>query len=78
MRDVVLMYKQLNVSNGGGLTLEEFYSVYEANELLWEAQFNKIPWFHSTWEPIQVVCRYCNDLTNWCYFEYGICKFINE
>lgn len=73
-RDVVLMFKQLNSTGREGLTLDEFYSIYEVHELRWEAQFSKIPWFHSTWEPIQIICRYCNDLINWKYFEYAICK----
>ena len=76
LRDVVLMYKQLNTSGTNGLSLEEFYSIYDANELLWEAQFSKIPWFHASWEPIQVICRFCNNLTNWSYFEHIICKYL--
>lgn len=74
-RDVVLMYKQLNASGGEGLTLQEFYSIYDANELHWEAQFSQIPWFHATWEPLQLICRYANDFVHWPYFEHIICKF---
>ncbi|KAK6620619.1 hypothetical protein RUM43_010911 [Polyplax serrata] len=75
-RDVMLMYKQLNSSGSDGLTLDEFYVIYETNELIWEAQFSKIPWFHSTWEPIQVICRYCNQMSNSVYFEYSVCFVI--
>lgn len=72
--DVILMYKQLSPSGGEDLTLNEFYYIYDANELRWEAQFAQIPWFHATWAPLQVVCRYANDIVNWPYFEHIVCK----
>ena len=44
-RDVILMFKELNKSGSGSLSLEEFHSVYDAAMLKWEAQFSQIPVF---------------------------------
>ncbi|XP_063218915.1 two pore calcium channel protein 1-like isoform X2 [Bacillus rossius redtenbacheri] len=67
--DTVLMFKELNVSGSGSLSLEEFYSVYDAALLRWEPQFSHIPWFHTTWPPLQKLCQLAHDAVNWQYFE---------
>ncbi|KAK7873151.1 hypothetical protein R5R35_006372 [Gryllus longicercus] len=71
-RDTVLMFKELNTSSSGTLSLEEFYSVYDAALLKWDAQFSQIPWFHTTWAPVQTMCQLAHDLVTWKYFEYII------
>jgi two pore calcium channel protein 1 len=75
-RDVVLMFKELNASGSGSLSLEEFYSVYDAAMLKWEAQFSQTPWFHTTWTPLQTFCQFTHDFVTWKYFEYIVCKHI--
>lgn len=70
------MFKQLNSSGSGGISLDEFYSIYDANMLRWEAQFSQIPWFHHTWEPLQLICRYSHVVVTWPYFEHIICEYL--
>ncbi|PNF19757.1 Two pore calcium channel protein 1 [Cryptotermes secundus] len=69
-RDVVLMFKELSATGTCSLSLEEFYSVYDAVTLKWEAQFSQIPWFHTTWAPLQTFCQFTHDFVTWKYFEY--------
>jgi hypothetical protein len=75
-RDVVLMFKELNPTGSGLLSVEEFYSVYDAVMLKWEAQFSQIPWFHTTWSPLQTFCQFTHDFVTWKYFEYIVCKHL--
>nr|CAD7197326.1 unnamed protein product [Timema douglasi] len=70
--DVILMFKELNTSDSGSLSLEEFYAVYDATLLKWEAQFSHIPWFHTTWIPLQTLCQWAHDFVIWPYFEHVI------
>nr|CAD7396976.1 unnamed protein product [Timema cristinae] len=70
--DVILMFKELNTSDSGSLSLEEFYAVYDATLLKWEAQFSHIPWFHTTWIPLQRLCQWAHDFVIWPYFEHVI------
>nr|CAD7403905.1 unnamed protein product [Timema poppensis] len=70
--DVILMFKELNTSDSGSLSLEEFYAVYDATLLKWEAQFSHIPWFHTTWIPLQTLCQWAHDFVIWPYFEHLI------
>ncbi|XP_046979764.1 two pore channel protein 1-like [Schistocerca americana] len=72
VRDVVLMFKYLNSSGSGTLSLEEFYSVYDAVLLCWEPQFSQAPWFHTSWAPLQNLCQLIHDLVLWKYFEHII------
>nr|CAD7260866.1 unnamed protein product [Timema shepardi] len=72
--DVILMFKELNTSDSGSLSLEEFYAVYDATLLKWEAQFSHIPWFHTTWIPLQTLCQWAHDFVIWPYFEHVICE----
>ncbi|XP_072156093.1 two pore channel protein 1 isoform X2 [Bemisia tabaci] len=69
-RDVVLMYKYLNTSRTGVLTMDEFYNVYDAVLLNWEAQYSNIPWYHSAWMPLQSLCQLCLNVVRWNYFEH--------
>ncbi|XP_067014675.2 two pore channel protein 1 [Anabrus simplex] len=72
VRDTVLMFKYLNVSSSGTLSLTEFYGIYDAVLLNWDAQFSHIPWFHTTWAPVQTVCQLCHDLVTSRYFDMVI------
>jgi len=73
----MLMFKELNTSGSGSLSLEEFYSVYDAVMLKWEAQFSQIPWFHTTWAPLQTFCQFTHDFVTWKYFDYIVCKHLD-
>jgi len=73
----MLMFKELNASGSGSLSLEEFYSLYDAVMLKWEAQFSQIPWFHTTWAPLQTFCQFTHDFVTWKYFDYIVCKHLD-
>lgn len=73
IRDTLLMFKQLNTSNTGALSLEEFVSVYECGALKWAPQHDRAPWYGAL-GPIEVIGRYSSYIVNWQYFEYLVCK----
>lgn len=75
VRDVVLMFKQLNRSNTGYLSLEEFVNVYDAVSIRWEAQYAQIPWFHSAWMPLQKFCQLMHNIISWKHFENLVRKY---
>lgn len=74
VRDVLLMFKQLNVSNTGALTLSEFCNVYDTVAINWEVQYAHIPWFHSAWMPLQRFCQLMHNVVVWTHFETVVCK----
>lgn len=50
-RDVYLMFKTLDVTKTGFLTLEEFYQVYEVSPLKWKPKRPEEPWFSNLGKP---------------------------
>lgn len=73
-RDVILMYRYMNVSGNGLLTSAEFHSVYDAESLKFEPEYPNIPWYHNAWPPLQFVCQKAHSAIQWPYFEYLVCK----
>ncbi|XP_075219021.1 two pore calcium channel protein 1-like isoform X4 [Lycorma delicatula] len=71
-RDVILMFKQMNVSNTGYLCPSEFYNIYDSVTLKWEPQYSNIPWYHSTWIPLQNLCQLAHNIVTKRYFEHAI------
>lgn len=67
------MFKQLNASNTGHLSLTEFCNIYDAVSLKWEAQYAHIPWFHSAWIPLQQFCQLMHNIICWKHFDHIIC-----
>ncbi|KAF5284216.1 hypothetical protein FQR65_LT00216 [Abscondita terminalis] len=45
LRDIILMFWQLNASHNGSLTLDEFVNVYDATRLRWKIKDPIDPWF---------------------------------
>ncbi|XP_011298862.1 two pore calcium channel protein 1-like isoform X1 [Fopius arisanus] len=67
--DVILMFRHMNASGSGALSCEEFLSVYDVTTLQWEPQFTGIPWYHTAWPPLQMLCTGANAAIMWPYFE---------
>ncbi|XP_014475943.1 PREDICTED: two pore calcium channel protein 1-like isoform X1 [Dinoponera quadriceps] len=68
-RDIVLMFCHMNVSGSGALNCEEFLSIYDTTTLQWELQYSNIPWYRTTWWPLQVLCTGAHIAIKWPYFE---------
>ncbi|XP_056633174.1 two pore calcium channel protein 1-like isoform X1 [Diorhabda sublineata] len=71
-RDVVLMFRQLNKSNTGQLTQEEFLDVYDSLTLKWRNKTPLDPWFSAAWPPLRTFCRAAKSLVTWRFFEHII------
>ncbi|KAG7205135.1 hypothetical protein KM043_005505 [Ampulex compressa] len=68
-RDIILMFRHMNTSGSGVLSSEEFLSIYDAIILQWEPQYSTVPWYHTTWKPLQMLCTGANSAIRWPYFE---------
>lgn len=75
-RDVVLIFRQLNQSDTGGLTQEEFLNIYDAVTLKWHIKDPPDPWFSAAWPPLRTLCRTARTAVTWEYFEYVVCTFV--
>lgn len=71
-RDVVLMFRQLNRSNSGVLTQDEFLHIYDAVTLKWRLKDPPDPWFSAAWPPLRQFCRMARLVVTWKYFEHII------
>ncbi|XP_033198710.1 two pore segment channel 1 isoform X1 [Bombus vancouverensis nearcticus] len=69
IRDIVLMYQHLNASGSGVLSVEEFLNIYDTIILQWELQYSTVPWYHSTSQPLQILCTGAHAAIRWPYFE---------
>ncbi|XP_034946569.1 two pore calcium channel protein 1-like isoform X2 [Chelonus insularis] len=67
--DVILMFRHMNASGSGALSCEEFLSVYDVTTLEWEPQYSGIPWYRTTWPPLQMLCTGAHAAITWPYFE---------
>ncbi|OXU24398.1 hypothetical protein TSAR_012887 [Trichomalopsis sarcophagae] len=75
VKDIVLMFRYLNISGSGALTCDEFLNIYDATVLRWEPQYSSVPWYHMTWPPLQILCQGAHAAISWAYFEtlvYGV------
>lgn len=69
------MFEQLNESKTGGLTTEEFISIYDAVTLRWSPKDPPEPWYARSWTPLRIICKYSRKLIMWPYFEHIVCKY---
>lgn len=69
------MYQHLNASGSGVLSVEEFLNIYDTIILQWELQYSTVPWYHSTSQPLQILCTGAHAAIRWPYFESLMCKF---
>ncbi|XP_012251798.1 two pore calcium channel protein 1-like isoform X2 [Athalia rosae] len=75
IRDVLLMFRHMNVAGNGTLSSDEFIEVYDATTLQWDPQYSSIPWYHAAWQPLQILCKGAHAAIVWPYFEtlvYGV------
>ncbi|KAF2897307.1 hypothetical protein ILUMI_08868 [Ignelater luminosus] len=70
LRDIILMFWQLNASHSSNLTLDEFINFYDAVTLKWKLKDPIDPWFSAAWPPLRTLCRAARMLVTWRYFEY--------
>lgn len=70
------MFKQLNTSNNGGLTVEEFSCIYDAVTLRWTIKDPPEPWYSKSWRPVRLICSCSRKLVFWPYFEHIVYALI--
>ncbi|CAG9770850.1 unnamed protein product [Ceutorhynchus assimilis] len=75
-RDVVLIFRQLNVSNTGLLTQDEFINIYDGVSLRWRHKDPPDPWFSAAWPPLRTLCRTARLVVSWDYFEHIVYALI--
>lgn len=75
LRDIILIFRQLNTTNNGLLTQDEFLNIYDATTLKWRNKNPIDPWFSAAWPPLRTFCRGSRNLVSWKYFEHFVCKY---
>ncbi|CAG9815106.1 unnamed protein product [Phaedon cochleariae] len=70
LRDVVLIFRQLNKSNSGQLSQDEFLNIYDGTTLKWRTKTPIDPWFSAAWPPLRALCRSSRIFVTWSYFEH--------
>lgn len=68
------MFRYLNTSGSGSLTIEEFYGVYDAVMMTWQPQVLDTPWYFTASPTIQKICQSANTIISWPYFDHIFCK----
>ncbi|ESO91688.1 hypothetical protein LOTGIDRAFT_122118, partial [Lottia gigantea] len=71
-RDTYLIFKSLNTSKTGSLSLEEFYSIYDMVDLNWKLKYSDQIWSSSFKKPFDKIFRAFNKLVNLKWFDYFI------
>lgn len=71
-RDAYLIFKALNRSNSGLLSLSEFYNIYDICGYYWRPQKPPLPWFNELPDPIRCCCYLIRSLVTWKWFDVFI------
>ncbi|XP_050723156.1 two pore channel protein 1-like isoform X2 [Eriocheir sinensis] len=71
-RDAYLIFKALNRSNSGLLSLSEFYNIYDICGYYWRPQKPPLPWFNELPGPIRCCCYLIRSLVTWKWFDVFI------
>ena len=74
-RDVYLIFKALNKSNTGSLSLDEFYQVYTACNLKWRPTEPEAPWFSHLPFPGPRIGTFIRKIVISPVFEGFVCKY---
>lgn len=73
-RDAYLIFKALNRSNSGMLSLSEFCNIYDICGYVWRPQKPPFPWFNGLPGPIRGCCYLIRRLVTWKWFDRFVCK----
>lgn len=71
-RDYYLMFKALNTSKTGLVTLEEFFRIYEVTRLKWKLKSDSSLWSSNFKHPCNIIFRALNWFAKWKYLDYFI------
>ncbi|KAK3084889.1 hypothetical protein FSP39_020847 [Pinctada imbricata] len=75
--DCYLIFKCLNKSKSGMLSLEEFYEIYEYLDLQWKTKLEEMEiWSSKFKEPLKKAFQKLYDFVNWKWFDYFISAVI--
>jgi len=78
-REVYLMFRLLNTSGSGFISLQEFYSIYDVLNMKWKIRDRNQYWFTRIRSQfVASAARQVNRLITWNVFEYFICKLLLE
>lgn len=69
-RDLLVMFRYLNTSGTGSLTIEEFYGIYDAVMMTWQPQALDTPWYFTASPTVQRICQTANSIISWPYFDH--------
>lgn len=73
-RDLLVMFRYLNTSGSGSLTIEEFYGIYDAVMMTWQPQALDTPWYFTASPTVQKICQTANSIISWPYFDHIFCN----
>lgn len=68
------MFRYLNTSGTGSLTIEEFYGIYDSVMMTWQPQAIDTPWYFTASPAVQRICQTANSIISWPYFDHIFCK----
>ncbi|XP_005089220.2 two pore calcium channel protein 1 [Aplysia californica] len=71
-REYYLMFKFLNTSQTGLLSLDEFFNVYDVVQIKWKLKSDSNLWSSSFKHPCNRIFRGLHWFATWCYFDYCI------
>lgn len=74
-RDLLVMFRYLNTSGTGSLTIEEFYGIYDSVMMTWQPQALDTPWYFTASPTVQTICKTANSIISWPYFDHIFCKY---
>ena len=74
--EAYLVFKLLNQSGSGQISLDEFYEVYDATLYCWNVPRLEKDWFDDVWHPIRDLLKTIQKAVTSKWFEYTVCKLI--
>ena len=69
-----MVFKLLNQSGSGQISLDEFYEVYDATLFRWNVPRLEKDWFSDLWRPVRDVLKTVQKAVTSKWFEYTVCK----
>lgn len=69
-----MVFKLLNQSGSGQISLDEFYEVYDATLYCWNVPRLEKDWFDDLWHPMRDLLKTIQKAVTSKWFEYTVCK----